>query len=251
MILIRKKTSEENDGELLTSIQKQIMTNQDLEILLRDRCEHLDLKKKAFDLLEKIFSDNANNPDEDFLCGFDQTELKPIFDGFKYIIEERYPDSIIRTRIGLYIADVKEIWIDKLEPIGYFELETTFDGEILDDWFVLEKEKYIKDIDIISHFQSMNKELPLDYLKRNHIQYEYVAYISLIGTLFISKEFGSAGRFIQRAYTYLRGTDNALLDKKYLKESKKFLKMMEDYLLKNNLVTDELRQEFQKNENDD
>ena len=72
----------------------------------------------------------------------------------------------------------------------------------------------------------MNEKLPIEYLRRNHIQYEYVAYISLIGTLFMSKQFEGSGMFVMRAYTYLETTDNTILDKDYLKESKRFLKMM-------------------------
>ena len=135
-------------------------------------------------------------------------------------------------------------WLDNLEPIGYYELETNLNGEVLDDWFVIEKEKYLKDIGIMSHFKSINQKLPLEYLKRNHIQYEFVTYISLVGTLFISKQFEGSGRFIQRAYTYLEKTDNSQLDKEFLKESKSFIKMMKSYLLTNNLITDNLKQEL-------
>jgi hypothetical protein len=68
----------------------------------------------------------------------------------------------------------------------------------------------------------MNEKMPDQYLRRNHFQYEFVAYISLIGTSFISKAFESAGVFISRANVYLATTDHTFLDKDYLKESRKF-----------------------------
>jgi hypothetical protein len=221
------------------------MTNQELEIVLTERVIMLDLKKAAFDTLEKIFLENEAN--KDFLCGFERCEIKAIFDRFEYQVERRDRDPIIRTRIRLYVDDKSQVWFDNMEPIGYYELETDLNGKIVDDWFVIEKEKYVKDIEIISYFQSMNQKLPMEYLKRNYIQYEFVTYISMVGTLFISKQFEGAGRFIQRAYTYLEITDNAKLEKDYLKETKKFLKMMSFYLVANNLVTTNLKQELTQN----
>ena len=120
------------------------MTDQELEILLTERCRTLDLKKIAFDTLEKIFNDNSN--DKDFLRGFEKNEIKAIFDRFEYHIDQRHGGSIIRTRIGLYIEDTDQIRLDNIRPIGYYALDTDFSGVAVDDWFVIEKEKYFKDI---------------------------------------------------------------------------------------------------------
>ena len=46
-----------------------------------------------------------------------------------------------------YVEDKNQISLDKMKPIGYYELETDLKGEIVDDWFVLEKEKYFKNIE--------------------------------------------------------------------------------------------------------
>jgi hypothetical protein len=223
-------------------------TDQELEKILIERCEILGLKKKAFDILDAIFSDNSNDEEEGFWCGFDKTEIKKEFETYNFKIERKYWQSIIRTRIVLFIDDKNKVWRDNLEPIGYFELETDFNGNIEDDWFVIEKEKYIKDIDIIYCFQRMSKKLPAEYLRRNHSQYEFISYISLIGTLFMSKEFEGTGRFVQRAYTYLE-TKIDLIDKDYLKESETFLKMIKEYLIKNELVSDKLKGQLYENKN--
>ncbi|WP_103232589.1 hypothetical protein [Chryseobacterium viscerum] len=143
-----------------------------------------------------------------------------------------------------------EIYLGNLEPIGYYDLEMDLDGEIVDDWFVIEQEKYLKDIRIISHFQFMHQKMPLQYLKRNYGQHKFVSYISLVGTLFISKEFQGSGIFIHRAKVFLE-TDQSSLDEVYLKESKKFLKMMSHYLIENNLISEELKQKLTEDRNND
>ncbi|RAR48397.1 hypothetical protein [Flavobacterium lacus] len=221
------------------------MTDQELEILLTERVKTFDLKKTAFDTLDKILSDNSD--DKDFLCGFEQNEIKPVFDKFEYHIDRRHGGSIIRTRIGLYVES--QNWLDNLEPIGYYELEANLNGKVVDDWFVIEKEKYLKDLGIISHFQSMNEKLPIEYLKRNHIQYEFVSYVSMVGTLFVSKLFEGTGRFIIRANSNLETVESKNFDQGYLKEARKFLKMTSLYLTTNNLVTYNLKNELTENKN--
>ena len=139
---------------LYTDVSHNFMTDRELEILLTERVKTLDLKKIAFDSFDKILLDNAK--DKDFLCGFEQNEIKAVFDRYEYQLNRRHGISIIRTRIGLYVEDKDQVWLDNIEPIGYYELETDLNGEIVDDWFVIEKEKYLKDIGVISHFQSMN-----------------------------------------------------------------------------------------------
>ena len=221
------------------------MTDQEIDILLTERVKMFDLKKTAFETLYKILSENSG--DKDFLCGFEQDEIKPVLDRFEYHIDRRHGGSIIRTRIGLYVEN--QNWLGDLEPIGYYELETNLNGEVVDDWFVIEKEKYLKDIGIISHFQSMNEKLPIEYLRRNHIQYEFVSYISMVGTLFVGKQFEGAGRFVIRAYDNLETVDCAKFDKDYLKRAKNFLKMIGSYLVTNNLVTDSLKNELTEKKN--
>ncbi|MBK7797575.1 MAG: hypothetical protein IPJ53_00535 [Saprospiraceae bacterium] len=116
------------------------MTDQQLEILLTERCRTLDLTKTAFNNLEQIFKDNEG--DIDFLGGFEQNEIKAIFDRFEYQIDRRHGGSIIKTRIGLYFENTNQIGLDNLRPIGYYALDTDFSGAVLDDWFVIEKEKF-------------------------------------------------------------------------------------------------------------
>lgn len=219
------------------------MTPQELEILLTERVRIFDLRQKAFESLHKILSEDS----DELTGGFAPHEITFLFDGYQYLIKQRYSESIIRAKIGLYVEN--EMYPDNLEPIGYYDLEMDLDGEIVDDSFVIEKEKYLKDIEIISCFQEMNKKMPSEYLKGNHNECEFVSYISLIGTLFISKEFEGAGIFVDRANTYLK--DNPLPDKDYLKECRYFLKVMSQYLTKNNLLSESLKQRLEDNKIND
>ena len=216
------------------------MKGLELKKLLLEKSKSLHLKQQAIESLEEILNKHSDSEDEDIFYGYQKSEIKYDLNAIQYNVEKKHQGAIIRTRIGLYVEDLDQIWIDRLEPIGYYELETSFDGEILDDYFVIEKQKYIKDIDVIGHFQNMNKYLPLQYLKRNHIQYPYVSYISLAGTLFISKKFDNAGVFIDRAYEALKEIGDEKVDAKFLKHSKSFLKMLSKYLIERNLVSVEI-----------
>ena len=86
------------------------MTDQELEILLTERSKAFDLKKVAFDTLNKILLENPN--DKDFLCGFEPSEIKAIFDRFEYQIDRRLGGAVIRTKIGLYIEGKDQVWLD-------------------------------------------------------------------------------------------------------------------------------------------
>lgn len=218
------------------------MKAQEFDALLTERVNTFDLKKKTFDSYYQILLDNT--PNKDFLGGFEQSEITPLFDGYQYLIDRRYGGPIIRTRIGMYVPN--EMYPENLEPIGYYELETDLDGEIVDDWFIIEQEKYLKDIRTPSFFQYIDK-IPTSYLRRNHIQYEFVTYLSLVGSLFVGKHFEEAGVFIRRANNYLKKTENASFDEIYLKESKKFLKRMSSYLIENNLLSEELSRSLTEN----
>lgn len=116
------------------------MIDQALDIFLTERADTFNLKKIAFDTLNAIFSEHSG--DRDFLCGFEQNEIKPVFDRFEYHVNRRHGGSIIKTRIGLYVDSQNSL--DNLDNIGYYELETNLNGEVIDDWFVIQKEKYLK-----------------------------------------------------------------------------------------------------------
>lgn len=221
------------------------MTELELENLLTQKVESFDLEKRAFDSLEQIFSNNSE--DNEFLCGFTRQEIITKFDGYQFQIGKKNNVSLIRTKIGLYVEN--QNWLDKLEPLGYYELETNFEGEVVDDWYVINKNKLSVEENIASHFQKMNMKLPVEYLRRNHLQYPFVSYVSLAGTLFMSKTFEGSGRFIIRAYQNLDQVGRERFDENYLTEVYTFFFSIIDYLTGNNLVSEKLKQELTNKRN--
>ncbi|WP_295213543.1 hypothetical protein [uncultured Chryseobacterium sp.] len=195
----------------------------DIAQQLADFCEKFKLKEKTFKCFEEFYPINCE--DENFLNGYEKSELKPVFDGHRFNIHHSFLPPTVDTRIDLYTEN-------SLVPVGYYTLQTDFDGEIVDDFFVIEGEKY--SIHMASHFQYINESLPVGYLRRNTIQYPFVSYLSLAGTLFMSKKFEASGRFVLRAYVNLRETGEEHFEKEFLKKSKRFLKMMKNYYLENN-----------------
>ena len=47
----------------------------------------------------------------------------------------------IKTRIGIFVNDTDQNWIDNLKPIGFFECESDFEGKELDNFLVLDRSK--------------------------------------------------------------------------------------------------------------
>lgn len=222
------------------------MTHQELEILLKERANSLDLKKIAFENLDKIFIENSEV--KGFLGGFGKEEIITAFDYFDYRVDGRNNKSLIITKIGLYVENGN--YVDKLQPIGYYELETNLDGDLIDDWLVISKEKHLNGLEVIDHFQRMNEKLPKEYLKRNHTQYEFVSYVSLVGTLFLSKDFEGAGHFIRRALVNIESIGSECFDKVYLKHSMSFLQLIGNYLFTNELVSEDLKNVLGEFKND-
>jgi hypothetical protein len=210
----------------------------DLAQQLTNICNKFKLKEKTFESFEGLFHKNCEEED-DFLNGFNRDEINPVFDGYEFNLQHSFLPSTIDTRISLYISE-------SLIPIGYYKLQVDFNGEIVDDFFSIEKEKHIGSINIISHFQYLNKNLPISYLRRNYIQYTFVSYVSLVGTLFISKNFEGSGRFVHRAYVNLKEIGEEHFEKDFLKKAKRFLKMMKNYLVEENLISESLQLDFDR-----
>lgn len=108
------------------------MNAQELEAILTEKVKTFDLEKKAFETLHQILSEDP----EELIGGFVRHEITLLFDGYQFLIQKRYSDPIIRTRIGLYVEN--KMFLDNVEPIGYYDLETDLNGEILDDWLVID-----------------------------------------------------------------------------------------------------------------
>lgn len=209
----------------------------DLAQQLADFCEKFKLREKAFESFEELYL--KNNEDDSCLSGYKKSELKPVFDGHRFNIRHSFLPPTVDTKISLYTENT-------LVPVGYYILEADYNGEIVDDFFVIEKEKYVDSINMVSHFQHINESLPVSYLKRNHIQYPFVSYLSLAGTLFMSKNFEASGRFVLRAYVNLEETGEEHFEEQFLKKSRWFLKMIKNYYIEEELISPELKADFER-----
>lgn len=214
-----------------------------IALQLAEICKKHNLKEKAFDSFEKLFH-RENENDSDFLRGYKKEEMKIFFGGHQFNIHHHFCTSTIDTKIIFY--DSSDVEAGYWDPVGYYVLEADFKGEITDDYFVIEKEKQIDGIDIIKQFSYLFADLPTDYLKRNHLQYNFVSYLSLVGTLFTSKNYEGSGRFIHRAYFNLKETGEEHFEKEFLKKSKSFLKMMKKYLINENIISEKLQSDLLK-----
>ncbi len=209
----------------------------DLAQQLADFCEKFKLKERTFESFDELYLKNCE--DENFFNGYEKCELKPVFDGHRFNIRHSFLPPTVDTKISLYPEN-------SLVPVGYYTLQVDFNGEIVDDFFVIEKEKYMESINMVSHFQYLNESLPVGYLRRNISQYPYVSYLSLAGTLFMSKKFEASGRFVLRAYVNLEETGEACFEKDFLKKSKKFLKMLKNYYIEKQLISPKLKADFER-----
>lgn len=93
---------------------------------------------------------------------------------------------------------------------------------------------------ILSQFRQMQATMPNDYLKRNHIQYEYVSYISLVFSLFISEVYEGSGRFILRAKQSYNQIGKDKFSDEYIAKSDSFLTLVADILINEKMVSAQL-----------
>ncbi|WP_281636047.1 hypothetical protein [Flavobacterium marginilacus] len=97
---------------------------------------------------------------------------------------------------------------------------------------------------IITKFNESQKVLPIEYLKRNHIQYEYVSYQSFIFSLFIGEVYRSSAQFIFRAFEALDRTGEENFDPIFIKKSKSFIRKVAQTLIDENLVENDIKEKL-------
>ncbi len=102
---------------------------------------------------------------------------------------------------------------------------------------------------IFSQFSKMQEKLPTEYFKRNHLQYEYVSYVSIVFTLFLSKKYELAGRFIVRAMIAFEKYGPETFDTSFITESKLFLKLIMENIILQGSISDKLRDELNEYKN--
>jgi hypothetical protein len=218
------------------------MTVSEIKILLNDFSTKHELVEKALDGCKKIIDylieeDQKNKMDS--LGGFSKDEIIIKFDHQKLLFNDCYDQSpLIIVQIGLYIKDIKDIYLRNIEPIGYYQLHVNGDGEIIDDVFTIDKEKNY-DVNAVSFLREINEILPETDLRRNHINYEYISYVHHFFCLYQSKKFDAAAIFAKRAFEFLSKTDSNL-ESDYNRKSSKTIKRIVNYLYEDGLLSDNI-----------
>ena len=104
-------------------------------------------------------------------------------------------------------------------------------------------DKQVKE-DIITKFNASQKVLPLEYLKRNHIQYEYVSYLSFIFSLFIGEVYRGSAQFILRSSEVLDRIGEEKFDPIFIEKSKLFIRKVSQTLIDENLVENDVKEKL-------
>lgn len=189
-------------------------------------------------LNESIKSDKEINVD--FLGGLKKEDLIFNFDRYEYRFKENINTGEIVIRIGLYLNDISGIWHNSLIPVGYYELISDSEGNVIDDFLKMEKTK-IFDFDISYYIKNLNAKMPKKYLRRNKGEYEFVTYISHAIILFLSNNYNESAWQVKRAFEYLNKKENEnRMDLAYLKISKDFINSLINYLYNNGLLKVEI-----------
>ena len=218
------------------------MEPQQLERMLTDFVETYPIRMIAEESLRQILF----NSTPESLGGYHIEEVSAKFVGYQVYFSGEWQTPAIRTRIGLFTHDPRGVWTEGARPIGYYEQEHNLLGELRDDFLVIEVEKHIDEIRIASHIRELHSVMPLPYLRRNHPQFEFVSYISMIATLFVSGMFQASGTFICRAHEVLNGETPPAFALDYLAEARSFLQVVENYLVERRLLDEATENRLRK-----
>jgi hypothetical protein len=207
--------------------------------------EDVVLKKLAF---ESCYATMKNCLQEDMEClgGFKFEELKVEFVKQQIVLEHiLYDAPYVKTSLGIFLKEEREDFIGNLEPIGTYELDTSLEGEIIEDWLMIDVEKN-NQLDIVGDLKDLNHLLPEKYLKRNSIYYEYLTYIAHVISLYQARNLYACQLFIIRAFQFAQSKTIQVDFQNYLDESQKYLRKIVSYLGECNLLDESLMQKFEE-----
>jgi hypothetical protein len=205
-----------------------------IELLNRLRKETESGIQKVFDELESMSSEFGT----DEFNGNKREELIIKFDKFSIDLNENGEKEMIRVRLGIYLEDKEDIWINSLEPIGDYTTIYDLKGEFIDEFITINSRQIEFDIDF--WIEILNKTIPKRYFKRNIPEYNLVTYINHSIFLFKGKDFDGVFIFIKRCLDYLEISENKeRLNIEYLEKVNSYLQSLFYYLKNNDLIDKE------------
>lgn len=203
----------------------------EIELLNRLRNETENGIQKVFDELEKqsvefgIDEFNGNNRQEFIIK----------FDGFGIDLDENGEKEIIRVKLGIYLEDKDDIWVDSLEPIGDYLTLYDLKGQFIDEFITINKREIKFEMDF--WIETLNKTVPKRYFKRNIPEYHLVSYINHSIFLFQGRDFDGVFVFIKRCLDYLEISENKeRIESEYLDKVNSYIKSVFYYLNNNDLI---------------
>jgi hypothetical protein len=126
------------------------MTESKAHFMLPDLLKHLEELSKKQQLIEQAIENckttliSCIEEDEkaglEPLKGWKLDEIKIVFERQSLVFKHSvlaYP--YIDTQMGLYVHDPEKIHFDNLYPMGKYRLITHLDGEVIDDYLVIEE----------------------------------------------------------------------------------------------------------------
>jgi len=103
------------------------MKNSELESIFIEKCEVLNLKENAFTFFENIFAQNSTTELNEIFGDLSRERICLKLKNYSFYIAEN--KTSIKTRLSLQTLQNDEI--------GWYEIETDFDGEFLDEFLNL------------------------------------------------------------------------------------------------------------------
>ncbi|GGH45506.1 hypothetical protein IA57_04050 [Mangrovimonas yunxiaonensis] len=206
----------------------------DIDLLNRLRKETESGIQKVFDELEKQSVEFGT----DEFNGNNREEFIIKFDGFGIDLNENGEKEIIRVKLGIYLEDKENIWVNSLEPIGDYLTLYDLKGEFIDEFITINKRGIEFEIDF--WIETLNKTVPKRYFRRNIPEYTLVSYINHSIFLFQGKDFDGVFVFIKRCLDYLETSENnERIETEYLDKVNSYLETIFYHLKNNDLVNKE------------
>ncbi len=182
-----------------------------------------ELEKQSIEL--KIDEFNGHKR-EDFIIKFDR---------FEYHLNEDGEKEFVRIRLGIYLKDHEEIWMNFLEPVGEYITVYDLNREFIDEFINIKPKEASFGID--SWAKELNNIIPDSYYRRNVKEYEFVCYINNTISLFQGRNFMLVSLFINRSLDYLEKIQSEEpLKCPYIIKATEYLKYLFYYLKRNDLV---------------
>lgn len=194
----------------------------------------IETEKGIYDVLDELEKQSIEFQIDEF-NGHKKEDFIIKFDRFEYNLNESGEKEYLKIKLGIYIKDEDDVWINSLEPVGNYIQVYDFEETFIDEFITIESKE--KRFGIENWIEILNKTVPEKYYRRNMPQYEFLTYINHTFSLFQGRNFKGVFIFLKKCAKYLETQKNQeSLDKFYLEQVEEYLISMYFYLKNNELI---------------